>query len=85
MLWVATLARSGQPTTADPVPPTMTLVRVDPNGPVVVQTVTGQPGEPEQYRMMGNYGHDALPGSYLMRIVSGTGELLAEGRFEIAN
>jgi hypothetical protein len=33
--------------------------------------------------MMGNYGHDAQPGSYLMHIVSGSGNLLAEGRFEI--
>jgi len=79
--WAATLARPGQPTTPDPVLPTMTLFRLDPGGPVVVETVIQEPFN--EYRMMGNYGHDARPGSYVMRIVSGTGDLLAEGRFEI--
>lgn len=81
ILWVATLARPGQPTTPDPVLPTMTLFRLDPGGPVVVETQTGEPFT--EYAMMGNYGHDAQPGSYRMRIVSGSGDLLAEGRFEI--
>jgi hypothetical protein len=61
--------------------PTMTLFRLDSEGPVVVATQVGEPSE--QYRMMGNYGHDAQPGSYLMHIVSGSGNLLAEGRFQI--
>jgi hypothetical protein len=80
--WAATLARPGQPSTPDPILPTMTLSRLDPGGAVVVQTMTGEPFA--EYQMRGNYGHDALPGSYLMRIVSGEGDLLAEGRFEIA-
>lgn len=79
--WAATLARPGQPTTPDPVLPTMTLFRLDPGGPVVVETQTGE--ALSEYQMRGNYGHDARPGSYLMRIVSGSGDLLAEGRFEI--
>jgi len=81
--WAATLARPGYPTTPDSVPPTMTLVRLDLGGPVVVATQAGEPVE--EYRMLGNVGHDAQPGRYLMRIVSGTGGLLAEGRFEIVN
>lgn len=80
--WAATLARSGRPTAPDPVMPKMTLVRTDPDGTSVV--VATQIGEPvEMYRMLGNYGHDATPGLYLMRIVSGTNELLAVGRFEV--
>ena len=79
--WAATLAWPGRPTAPDPELPTMTLFRLDAGGPVVVATETGQ--RVEQYRMIGNYGHDAVPGSYLMRIVSGSGSLLAEGRFDI--
>jgi hypothetical protein len=78
--WVAVLAWPGQPTTPDPVPATMTLVRLDPGGEVAVGT---QKGSGAQYQMAGNYGHDAEPGSYRMRIVSAGGVLLAEGRFEI--
>lgn len=85
ILWVATLARPGQPPTPDPVPPIVTIFRLDPGGPVAVATQVeeGTGSRSEQYRMMGNYGHDAEPGSYIMRIVSGTGILLAEGSFEI--
>lgn len=79
--WAATLARSGNPSTPDPVMPIMTLVREDVGGPVVVATQVGEPAE--MYRMLGAYGHEAKAGSYLMRIVSGSGELLAEGRFEV--
>lgn len=78
--WVAVLARPGHPTAPDPIRAKMTLVRLDPGGEVVVATQTGS--DP-QYQMAGNYGHDAQPGSYLMRIVSGGGVLLAEGKFEI--
>jgi hypothetical protein len=85
IMWAATLARPGPPAAPDPVPPTATLFRLDAAGPVVVSTqVEEDTGtRSKQYRMMGNYGHDAQPGSYLMRIVSGNGSLLAEGRFEI--
>ena len=79
--WVATLNRPGRPTTPDPVLPTMTLYRIDPSGPVMVATQTGQPVS--EYQMSGNFGHDAQPGMYLMRILSGNGELLADGRFDI--
>ena len=79
--WAATLAWTRPPTAPDPVLPMMTLFRLDAAGPVVVATETGS--RSERYRMMGNYGHDAVPGSYLMRITSGSGSLLAEGRFEI--
>lgn len=79
--WVATLARPGRPTTPDPVLPTMTLFRLDPGGRVLIATQTQETFS--EYSMRGNYGHDAQPGSYLMRIVSGSGDLLAEGRFEI--
>jgi hypothetical protein len=81
ILWVATLARPGHPTTPDPVLPTMTLFRLDPGGPVAVETETQAPFT--EYRMDGNWGHDAQPGAYLMRIVSSDGVVLAEGRFEI--
>ena len=83
IFWAATLARPGQPTTPDPVLPTMTLVRLDPGGPVVVDTETQEPFN--EYRMDGRYGHDAQPGAYLMQIVSSNGNVLAEGRFEIVN
>lgn len=79
--WAATLDWPGRPAVPDPVLPVMSLFRIEPTGPVLVLTETGSPSE--QYRMMGSYGHDAVPGSYLMRIVSGSGSLLAEGRFEI--
>jgi hypothetical protein len=69
--------------TPDPVPPRVTLSRLDPSGPVVLATVTQEPVS--GYAMMGNAGHDALPGSYLMRIVSASGDLLAEGRFQIVD
>lgn len=78
--WVAVLAWPGKPTLPDPIRATMTLVRLDSGGEVVVATQTGS--DP-QYQMAGNYGHDAKPGSYRMRIVSGAGDLLAEGNFEI--
>jgi hypothetical protein len=85
ILWAATLARPGPPSSPDPVPPTVTLFRLDATGPVEVsiQVEEDTGTQVEQYRMMGNYGHDAQPGSYLMRITSGTGALLSEGRFEI--
>lgn len=85
IIWAATLARPTRSSTPDPVSPTVTLVRLDLAGPVVVSTQVeeGTGVRSEQYRMMGNYGRDAQPGSYLMRIVSGSGTLLAEGRFEI--
>ena len=79
--WAATLNWPGRPTVPDPVLPIMSLFRIEPSGPVLVLTETGS--RSEEYRMTGNYGHDAIPGSYLMRIVSGAGSLLAEGRFEI--
>ncbi len=81
IFWVATLARPGNLTTPDPILPTMTLLRLDPEGPVVVDTATQEPAT--EYSMRGQYGHDARPGAYLMRIVSASGDLLAEGRFEI--
>jgi hypothetical protein len=85
ILWAATLARPGQPSTPDPAPAIVSIFRLDPGGPVAVATqVEEDTGtRSEQYRMMGNYGHDAEPGSYIMRIVSGTGALLAEGSFEV--
>jgi hypothetical protein len=85
IMWVATLARRGPMATPDPVPPTVTLFRLDASGPVVVsaQVEEDTGTRSEQYRMMGNYGHDAKVGSYLMRITAGDGNLLAEGRFDI--
>jgi hypothetical protein len=85
ILWVATLARPESLASPDPVPPTVSLVRLDAAGPVVVPlTPHADYGTVvEQYRMMGAYGHDARPGSYVMRIVSGDGVVLAEGRFDI--
>ena len=83
IFWAATLARPGRPTTPDPALPTMTLFRLDPDGPVVVATQIEEPAS--EYSMRGNYGHDARPGSYLMRIVSASGDLLAEGRFDIVD
>lgn len=85
IMWVATLARSERLASADPIPPTVTLYRFDAAGPVAVSPfVRADYGtQSEQYRMLGNYGHDARPGSYVMRIVSGDGSLLAEGSFVI--
>lgn len=84
ILWAATLARP-EPAAPDPVPPTVTLLRLDGAKRVEVSTNVHQQfgAVSEQYRMMGNYGHDAQVGTYLMRIVSATGTLLAEGGFEI--
>ncbi len=81
IFWVATLARPGDPTEPDVVLPTMTLTRLDPSGPVVVQSVIDEPSD--EYSMRGSYGHDARAGSYVMRIVSSDGVLFAEGRFVI--
>lgn len=83
--WVATLARPASLASPDPVPPTVSLYRLDAAGPILVSPFihVDYGSQSEQYRMMGSYGHDARPGSYVMRIVSGDGSLLAEGTFVI--
>ena len=83
ILWVATLERPSDASTPDPVSPTMTLERLDPDGPVVVATQTQE--LPFDYSMAGWYGRNAQPGAYLMRVVSSDGVVLAEGRFDIVN
>lgn len=55
-------------------------MRIDSGAEVAVdsQTASGP-----QYMMLGNYGHDARVGAYLMRIVSANGTPVAQGRFEV--
>ncbi len=81
IIWAATLARPGHPTEPDAVPPTMTLVRLEPSGRVVVDTAVDEPSD--EYSMRGSYDQDATPGSYEMRIVSNESIVLAEGGFQI--
>jgi hypothetical protein len=78
--WVAVFARPGRLAPPDPLGASMTLVRLESGTEVLVDS---QVASGPQYMMLGNYGHDARVGAYLMRIVSGTGALLAHGRFEI--
>ena len=80
--WAATLAWPSRPTLPLAQTPTMTLVRVDPAGEVVVDHESC----PSQmaYQCGGSYGHDAVPGRYRMRIASAAGDSLATGTFEIS-
>lgn len=80
--WAATLAWPSKPAVPLAQTPTMTLVRVDPIGEVVVDRRSCQ--SQMAYQCAGNYGHDALPGVYRMRIASAAGDVLAEGTFEIS-
>ena len=80
--WAATLAWPSRPTLPLAQTPSITLVRLDPAGEVVVGHESCQ--TQMAYQCGGSYGHDAVPGRYRMRIASAAGDVLATGTFEIS-